>query len=202
MTKSFEFLFDFGGPNGYLVHRVLPDFCARTGTNARYVPVLLGGLMKATGNQPPMVRYAETPVKLAYERLEFQRFIDAHKLCAFTFNPHFPINTLQLMRGCIAAQQLSVFDAYVETIMTAMWEEGRDVGNPDVVVETLNAAGLDGDALMAKANDPDVKAELIVNTENAVARGAFGIPTFFVGGEMFWGKERLGQVEEALARQG
>ncbi len=198
MTKSFEFLFDVGGPNGYLVHKILPDFCARTGAEARYVPVLLGGLMKATGNQPPMIRYAETPAKLAYERLEFQRFVDAHGLTAFAYNPHFPINTLQIMRGCVAAQKIGVFDAYLNTVMIAMWEEGRNLGDLDILVTTLNQAGLDGPKLIDQSNTAEVKAELIANTENAVARGAFGIPTFFVDGEMFWGKERLAQVEAAL----
>ncbi len=199
MTKAFEFLFDIGGPNGYLVHKVLPGFCARTGATVRYIPVLLGGLMKATGNQPPMVRYAETPAKWAYEQLEFQRFVDAHHLTAYRRNPHFPVNTLQIMRGCVAAQHLGVFELYVETMMAAMWEEERDLGQAETVLATLDAAGIDGAALMALTGDPDVKAELIANTEVAARRGAFGIPTFFVGNEMFWGKERLSQVEAALA---
>ncbi len=198
MPKSFDFYFDFAGPNGYLAHKVLPQFCERAGAMARYVPVLLGGLMQATGNQPPMIRYAETPLKLAYERLEFDRFVKAHKLSAFKFNPYFPINSLVLMRGCIAAQRLDVFDRYVDVVMSAMWENEKDMGNSETVLETLNAAGLDAARIMAMTGEPDIKAELIANTENAVARGAFGIPTFFVGDEMFWGKERLAQLESAL----
>jgi 2-hydroxychromene-2-carboxylate isomerase len=198
MTKSFEFLFDVGGPNGYLVHRVLPEFCAQTGAEAIYVPVLLGGLFKATGNSAPMIRYADAPAKRDYEQLEFQRFIAAHGLNSFKFNPNFPINSLTLMRGCIAAQRAGVFMPYVEAIMVAMWEDGLNMGDPAIAIAALNTAGLDGEALFAATGDADVKAELVANTDRAVARGAFGIPTFFVGDQMFWGKERLGQVAAAL----
>jgi 2-hydroxychromene-2-carboxylate isomerase len=198
MAKSFEFLFDFAGPNGYLTHRVLPDFCARTGAEAVYVPVLLGGLMKATGNRPPWAVYADVPSKLAYDRLEFNRFIASHGLTKFKMNPHFPANSITVMRGAIAAQRTGVFEPYVEAIMAATWEEGVNIGDVDAVTVRLSAAGLDGPALIARTADPDIKAELISNTENAVARGAFGIPTFFVGDEMFFGKERLGQLASAV----
>lgn len=199
MSKSFEFLFDFAGPNGYLVHRVLPDFCAQTGATAIYVPVLLGGLMKATNNRPPWAVYADVPAKLAYDRLEFDRFIAANGLSNFRMNPHFPPNSLKLMRACVAASHAGVMADFVETMMTAVWEEGIDMGDADAVRARLDAAGLDGAALLAQADDPDVKAELVLNTERGVARGAFGIPTFFVGDEMFFGKERLAQVAAALA---
>ncbi len=198
MAKSFEFLFDFGGPNSYLAHKVLPEICARTGTEAVYVPILLGGLFKATNNQAPLIRYAVTPAKRDYEMLEFDRFVTAHRL-PFKMNPHFPINSLQLMRGAVAAQHLGCFMPYVDTIMTAMWEDGANTGNAAVVKDVLDKAGLDSAALLAKADDPEIKAELAANTEKAAARGAFGVPTFFVGDEMFWGKERLGQVADALA---
>jgi 2-hydroxychromene-2-carboxylate isomerase len=198
VSREFEFLFDVGGPNGYLVHKVLPDFCARTGATAIYVPVLLGGLFKATGNSAPMIRYADAPAKRNYELLEFQRFVTAHGLSRFQMNPHFPINSLGLMRGCVAAQRMGQMMPYVDAVMAAMWEEGRNLGDPDEVLATLNGAGLDGAAIMALANDAEVKAELVANTDKAVARGAFGIPTFFVGGDMFWGKERLGQLEAVL----
>jgi 2-hydroxychromene-2-carboxylate isomerase len=198
MAKSFEFLFDFAGPNGYLTHRVLPDFCARTGAEAVYVPVLLGGLMKATGNRPPWAVYADVPSKLAYDRLEFNRFIASHGLTKFKMNPHFPANSITVMRGAIAAQRTGVFEPYVEAIMAATWEEGVNIGDVDAVTVRLSAAGLDGPALIAMTANPDIKAELISNTENAVARGAFGIPTFFVGDEMFFGKERLGQLASAV----
>lgn len=198
MANTFEFLFDFGGPNSYLAHKMLPEICARTSAEAVYVPILLGGLFKLTNNQAPLMRYADTPAKRNYEMLEFDRFVKAHRL-PFKMNPHFPINSLHLMRGAVAAQHLGCFMPYVESIMASMWEDGANIGDPEVVRQVLDNAGLDGFALLAKADDPEVKAELVTNTEHAAARGAFGVPTFFVGEEMFWGKERLGQVSEALA---
>ena len=200
MTKIFDFIFDFAGPNGYLVHKVLPEFCARTGATANYIPCLLGGIFKATGNRAPMLRYADAPAKLAYEQLEFRRFIKANALSQFSFNPHFPVNSMLVMRGLIAARHRGEFTPYLEAMFAAMWEDGKNLADVQIVIATLEAAGLDGAALVAAAGDPDVKAELAANTENAVARGVFGIPTFFVGEEMFFGKERLGQVEAALAR--
>ncbi len=197
MAKSFEFLFDFGGPNSYLAHKMLPELCARTGAEAVYTPILLGGLFKLTNNQAPLMRYAETPAKRNYEMLEFDRFVKAHSI-PFRMNPNFPINSLYLMRGAVAAQHLGCFMPYVEAIMTAMWEKGLNTGDLDVVRKVLEDAGLDSAAILAKADDPEVKAELAANTEKAADRGAFGVPTFFVGPDMFWGKERLGQVEDAL----
>jgi 2-hydroxychromene-2-carboxylate isomerase len=179
MTKTFEFLFDFGGPNSYLAHKVLPEFCAGHGAEAIYVPVLLGGLFKITNNQAPLIRYAETPAKRNYEMLEFDRFVKAHKI-PFTMNAHFP------------------FMPYVEAVMAAMWEKGANMGDADIVRATLDEAGLDSAAILLKADDAEVKAELVANTEKAAERGAFGVPTFFVGDEIFWGKERLSQVADAL----
>jgi 2-hydroxychromene-2-carboxylate isomerase len=147
-----------------------------------------------------MMRYADAPAKLAYERLEFRRFIDANALTQFKFNPHFPVNSLLIMRGLIAAGREGVFMPYVEAMMSAMWEQGLNLAEPDVAIKVLEAAGLDGAKLIAMAGDSSVKEELVRNTDEAVARGAFGIPTFFVGDEIFFGKERLGQVEAALAR--
>lgn len=202
MTKTFEFLFDIGGPNGYLVHRVLPDFCAKTGAAAIYVPVLLGGLMKATGNRPPWMVYADVPSKVAYDQLEFQRFIVKHGLTKFTMNPHFPPNTLAAMRVITGAARIGVQAEVIETLMTAMWEEEKNLSDRDVLAQVLQAAGHDSAALLARADADDVKADLVANTERAVARGAFGIPTFFVGDEMFFGKERLSQVADALTERG
>lgn len=195
--KIIEFLFDFGGPNSYLAHKMLPDLAARTGAQFIYVPVLLGGLFKLTNNQAPMKRYAETPAKRNYEMLEFDRFVKTHKL-PFTMNPHFPINSLYLMRGAVAAQHLGCFMPYVEAIMAAMWEDGANTGDLSVVADILDRAGLDSAAILAKAEEGEIKVELTANTEAAAARGAFGVPTFFVEGAMFWGKERLAQVEAAL----
>ncbi len=200
MSKSFDFIFDFAGPNGYLVHKVLPEFCARTGATANYIPCLLGGMMKATNNQPPMIRYAETPAKRDYEMLEFNRFIQANGLSAFKMNPHFPVNSLAIMRGAVAAQHEGLFAPYAEAMFAAMWEDGANLADADVIANVMTTAGLDAAAITARAQTPEIKAELVANTEAAVARGAFGIPTFFVGDEMFWGKERLGQVEAAILR--
>ncbi len=199
MPDSFEFLFDFGGPNSYLAHKVLPGICARTGTEVIYVPILLGGLFKLTNNQAPLMRYADTPAKRDYEMLEFDRFVKAHAL-PFKMSPHFPINSLHLMRGAIAAQHLGCFIPYVDAVMAAMWEDRADMRDPSVVGAVLDNAGLDSETLRALADESAVKAELVTNTEAAAKRGAFGVPTFFVHDDMFWGKERLGQVEAALTK--
>ena len=199
MAKDMEFLFDFGGPNSYLAHKMLPDLCARTGAELVYVPILLGGLFKLTNNQAPMMRYAETPAKQTYEMLEFDRFVNAHAI-PFKMNPRFPLNTLHVMRGAVAAQRLGCLAPYVDAVMAAMWHDGAEISDLDVVRDVLDKAGLDSAALLTLAVDPEVKAELMANTEAAAKRGAFGVPTFFVGEEMFWGKERLGQVEAALTK--
>ncbi|MET0273978.1 MAG: 2-hydroxychromene-2-carboxylate isomerase [Phenylobacterium sp.] len=194
---TIDFIFDFGSPNAYLVGKVLPEVAARAGVQVRLIPCLLGGIFKATNNQAPTVAFGQVKGKLAYEQLEMQRFVAKHGLTAFRFNPHFPVNTLLIMRGLIAAQRAGVADRYLDVVLRAMWEDGEKMDDPEVVRRVLDAGGLDGAALIAATQDPEVKAELVANTEAAVARGVFGIPTFFVGEEMFFGKERLGQVEEA-----
>jgi 2-hydroxychromene-2-carboxylate isomerase len=196
MPKQFEFLFDVGGPNGYLVHKILPQFCAEHGLKAVYVPVLLGGLFKATGNRAPMIRYADAPAKLAYEQLEFKRFIDAYDI-PFRFNPHFPVNSLLPMRMLVGAQQSGCFAAALDAVMDSMWLTGQNLADPEILVAALDNGGLEGNKLIELAGDPDIKAQLVANTESAVARGAFGIPTFLVGDALFFGKERLAQVAEA-----
>jgi 2-hydroxychromene-2-carboxylate isomerase len=199
-TKTVDFIFDFGSPNAYLAWKVLPAIAARHGARVNLLPCLLGGIFKATGNQAPAIAFAEVKGKMAYEMLEMRRFIAAHGLNAFRFNPHFPVNTLLLMRGLIAARRAGTGEAYLEAMLKGMWEDGLKLDDPEVFVAAANAAGLDGAALLAATSDPEVKAELAANTEAAVARGTFGIPTFFVGDEMFFGKERLPQVEAELAK--
>ena len=199
MHRTVEFIFDFASPNAYLAWRVLPGMLAATGAGLEITPCLLGGLFKGTGNQAPMTAFAGVRGKLDYERLEMQRFITRHGLHRFRMNPHFPVNTLLLMRGLVAAQADGVGDAYVEAGLAAMWEDGLKMDDPDVVRTALDAAGLDGEALVARTQEPSVKQALVDNTASAVERGVFGIPTFFVGDEMFFGKERLGQVVEAAA---
>ena len=199
MTKTVEFIFDFGSPNAYLAYTVLQDIARRTGAQVVLTPCLLGGFFKITGNQAPMTAFGGVQGKLAYEALETKRFVARHKLDRYQFNPHFPVNTLLIMRGLVAARRLGVEQTYLDTVMAAMWERGLKMDDPQVVAAALTEAGLDAKAILEATQDPDVKAELMANTEQAAARGAFGIPTFFVGDEMFFGKERLGQVEEELA---
>jgi 2-hydroxychromene-2-carboxylate isomerase len=193
-----DFIFDFGSPNAYLSAKVLPGIVQRTGARVNRIPCLLGGIFKATGNQPPMVAFGGVKGKLAYEQLETRRFIARHGLSAYAFNPHFPVNTLLIMRGLVAARRAGVEEAYVDAVFAGMWETGQKMDDPEVVARVLAAAGLPAQALLEATQDPEVKAELVANTEAAVERGVFGIPTFFVGDEMFFGKDRLGQVEEAV----
>lgn len=203
MTKPvvIDFIFDFGSPNGYLAWKALPGVAERAGAQVNLIPCLLGGIFKATNNRSPVEAFGEVKGKLAYEALETRRFVVKHGLSAYRHNPNFPVNTLLIMRGLIAARRLGVGERYLETVLAAMWETGRKMDDPEVVRSVLDDAGLDGAALLAATQDPEVKAELVANTEAAVARGVFGVPTFFVGDEMFFGKDRLGQVEEeALSR--
>lgn len=199
-TPVIEFIFDFGSPNAYLAWKVLPGVAARTGAEVRLVPCLLGGIFKATGNRSPAEAYAGIKGKVAYEGLETRRFVAKHGLDRFRSNPHFPVNTLLIMRGLITARRVGVGERYLATVEAAMWEDGQKMDDPEVVARVLTSAGLDAPAILAATQDPDVKAELIANTEAAVARGVFGIPTFFVGGEMFFGKDRLDQVEAEAQR--
>ena len=198
MSKTIDFIFDFGSPNAYLALKVLPEIAARTHAQVNLIPCLLGGLFKLTGNQAPITAFGSVKGKLEYERLETQRFIAKHGIRAFHFNPHFPVNTLLIMRGLLAAGRAGVFELYLETVLKAMWEDGKKMDDPTVVAAVLRAAGLEAGGILDAAQDPIVKADLAANTHAAAARGAFGIPTFFVGNEMFFGKERLGQVEEEL----
>ena len=197
--REVEFLFDFGSPNAYLAHRVFPGIEARSGARFIYTPVLLGGVFKATGNRSPMEAFAGIPAKLAYEALETRRFVARHGLTGFRSNPHFPVNTLAIMRGAEAARDLDLFPAYVEAVYAAMWEEGRKMDDPAVIAETLAAANLPAERLMAMTGDQAVKDRLMANTARAVERGVFGSPSFFVGEELYFGKDRLGDVEEAVS---
>jgi len=199
MSKTIDFIFDFGSPNAYLASKVLGGIAERTGATVRLIPCLLGGIFKATNNRSPVEAFGEVKGKLAYEGLETRRFVARHGLSDYRPNPHFPVNTLLIMRGLIAAKRMGVGDRYRDAVLAAMWEAGEKMHDPEVVTRVLTAAGLDAGAILAATQEPEVKAELIANTEAAVARGVFGIPTFFVGEEMFFGKDRLSQVEEAAA---
>jgi 2-hydroxychromene-2-carboxylate isomerase len=199
MTKSLDFIFDFGSPNAYLAWHGLQPILSRTGAELDILPCLLGGIFKLTGNQAPWMAFANVKGKIDYERLEMMRFIKLHGLSKFQMNPHFPVNTLLLMRGAIAAKESGVLDDYVKAGLAAMWETGANMSDPDVYAAVMTKAGLDGAALLSSTQDPAVKSNLAENTDAAVARGVFGVPTFFVGEEMFFGKDRLDQVEAALS---
>jgi len=197
-TPRVIFYFDFGSPNAYLAHKVIPAIEARTGARFVYTPALLGGIFKATGNRSPAEAYAGIPLKLAYEGKETRRFVKKHGITEYAPNPHFPVNTLLIMRGAVAARRLGVFEPYVDAVYRAMWVDGLKMDDPAVVKAALEAAGLPADQLLAATQDPEVKAELIANTEGAVAHGVFGSPSFLVGDELFFGKDRLRDVEEEI----
>ncbi len=195
-----DFFFDFGSPNAYYSYKVLPDILARTGAEIEIHPVLLGGLFKITGNQPPMMAFEGVKGKLEYEMLESKRFAEKHKLTDFKFNAHFPVNTIGIVRGLLAAQELDCEKQYIDVVLSAMWEQSLKMDDPEVMAKVLSEGGLDAEAILELIQTDPIKEKLKTNTQAAADRGAFGIPTFFVGDEMFFGKDRLEQVEEALKK--
>jgi 2-hydroxychromene-2-carboxylate isomerase len=199
LSTNPEFLFDFGSPNAYLSHEAIPAIEKRTGAKFEYVPVLLGGIFKSTNNKSPAETLAGVKNKPEFMKLETERFIKRFDVQPYVWNPFFPVNTLNLMRAAIAAQFEGVFEKYVEAAFHHMWREPKKMDDPDVAVKALTSSGLDGAKLLARAQEAEVKAKLIQNTQAAVDRGAFGSPTFFVGKEMFFGKEQLREVEEMVA---
>eukprot|EP01030_Chromulinospumella_sphaerica_P013651 gene13651-13434_t len=202
MMVTVKFYFDFGSPNAYLSHKVIPRIEARTGATFDYVPVLLGGIFKATGNQSPATAFAGIKNKLAYDGLEMRRFVERHDIPQFRANPHFPVHTLQIMRGAVAAQAAGVFETYVDSVYGDMWERGRKMDDPEVIRAAWTEAGLPAEELLRLMQTDEVKGRLIANTEAAVALGAFGSPTFLVGEtELFFGKDRLRDVEEEIVHQ-
>jgi len=196
-TPNVEFLFDFGSPNAFLADRVIPDIEKRTGAAFERVPVLLGGIFKATGNRSPMEAFGHVKGKLAYEGLETQRFVKKHGITDYRANPFFPVNTLNLMRMAVAAQSEGFLPKYMGAVFHHMWVSPKKMDDPAVITAALTESGIDP-KLLERAQAPEVKAKLIANTEAAVNRGVFGIPTFFVGDEMFFGKDRLRDVEDAI----
>ena len=199
MTLQVEFHFDFGSPNAYLSHCVIPEIERRTGATFAYVPVLLGGVFKLTNNRPPMDQTAGVKNKSEYARIETDRFIRRHGIDKYSWNPDFPVNTLRIMRGAVAAEVDGWLDRYVAAVFRHMWEEPKKMDEPDVIVSALAEDGIDGAALLERAGDQAVKDRLLANTEASVARGTFGSPTFYVGDEIFFGKDRLGDVEAEIA---
>jgi 2-hydroxychromene-2-carboxylate isomerase len=193
-----QFLFDFGSPNAYLSHEAIPAIERRIGVKFDYVPVLLGGIFKATNNRSPAETLAGVKNKREFHDIETQRFVKRFQVEPYVWNPHFPVNTLNLMRAAIAAQLEGVFMPYVDAAFFHMWREPKKMDDPEVAAAALTSSGLDGAKLLARAQEPEVKAKLVENTQKAVERGAFGSPTFFVGNEMFFGKEQLRDVEELV----
>jgi 2-hydroxychromene-2-carboxylate isomerase len=195
MSKTIEFIFDFGSPNAYLSYFTVRDVAQRTGATLKITPCLLGGIFKSTNNQPPMMNFAGVAGKNAMFMREMERYCDRHGFTKFTMNPHFPVNTLLLMRACVAYGRDNDVTEYVEAGVKMMWENGLKMDDPEVFVNAFNDAGFDGQGLLEATQDPEVKAALVANTQGAVDRGVFGIPAFFVGEEQFFGKDHIEEME-------
>lgn len=193
-----EFLFDFGSPNAYLSHLVIAQIEKRVDVRFEYVPVLLGGIFKLTNNRSPAESNAGIRNKAEYQQLETERFIRRHAITRYRFNPFFPVNTLAIMRGAVAARKLGVFERYVDEVFRHMWAEPKKLDDAAVLRAALIESGLPADRLFELVQTPEVKDALIEQTQRAVERGAFGAPTFFVDGEIYFGKDRLRDVEEAI----
>jgi 2-hydroxychromene-2-carboxylate isomerase len=200
-SLNVEFQFDFGSPNAYLAELVLPGIEGRTGVKFNYVPVLLGGIFKATNNMSPFESLRGIRNKPEFQALETARFMRRHNITKFRPNPFFPVNTLMLMRGAVAARFEGLFEPYFRAAYHHMWEEPKKMDDPETFRAAFTSSGIDIDRLIARAQQDDVKKQLIADTNDAVARGAFGSPTFFVGDEMFFGKDQLRDVEESIMEQ-
>jgi len=199
VSQTPQFMFDFGSPNAYLSHQAIPAIEQRIGVKFEYVPILLGGIFKATNNKSPAETLAGVKNKREFHAIETARFVRRFQVQPYVWNPFFPVNTLNLMRAAIAAQFEGVFERYVDAAFHHMWREPKKMDDPEVAIKAIGSSGLDAARLLARAQEADVKAKLIENTQVAVERGAFGSPTFFVGQEMFFGKEQLREVEELIA---
>ena len=193
-----EFFFDFGSPNAWLTHAVMPAVAQRSNIRFRYRPMLLGGVFRATGNQPPMHAFAGVPSKVAWFRRELERFVARHRI-PFAFNPHFPVNTLKLMRGATLYLDTDSFQPYVDACFHHMWVAPRDMGDDGMIAAALTESGFDAPAFFEGIARPEVKQALIDTTEEAVRRGVFGAPTFLLGDEVYFGKDQLRELEEDLA---
>ncbi len=198
--STVDFYYDIASPNCYMANRALPGILERHGAEVNYVPILLGGIFKSTNNQAPFVAFGEIPLKLNYMQVEMQRFTRRYGLDKFKMNPHFPLNTLPIMRGAVAAQQQGILPQYIEAAEVLVWEEGVNLPDPEVFVAGFTAQGLDGAALLEATQDPAVKQGLIDNTNAAVERGVFGLPTLFLGDELFFGKDSLDDLNWLLGQ--
>ena len=198
-TVAPQFLFDFGSPNAFLSHEAIPAIEKRIGVKFEYVPVLLGGIFKATNNKSPAETLAGIKNKREFHAIETERFVKRFGVRPYTWNSFFPVNTLNLMRAAVAAQMEGVLEKYVDAAFHHMWVEPKKMDDPEIALAALTSSGLDAKRLLTRAGEADVKAKLIENTQQAVERGAFGSPTFFVGNEMFFGKEQLRDVEDMVS---
>tara|TARA_B100001250_G_scaffold413994_1_gene450128 strand:- start:2464 stop:3066 length:603 start_codon:yes stop_codon:yes gene_type:complete len=193
-----DFIFDVASPNTYFAHKLIPDFEKRTGVRFKYIPCLLGGIHKLSNNQPPFIAYADSKNKSAYQMIEVERFVKQHKLTRYKFNSYFPPVTIQVQRGAIAAQELNIFDEYFECVISAMWENDKNISDIDVLKGILEEKNFDVNSIIKIITSQDCKDKLIANTDNAVLRGAFGAPTFFFDDQIFFGKDHLYQLEEYI----
>lgn len=195
MSKSVQFLFDFGSPAAYLAWTQLPRLVADTGASVDYQPILLGGVFQASGNRAPIT----VPAKGRYLFQDLDRYARQYGV-PLVMNPHFPINTITLMRIDVALLEAgqAPLQAWRDAAFRAIWAEQRNLGDATVVAEVLGSVGLDAPAVLAMAAEPSVKESLRLRTQQAVDRGVFGAPTFFVGEAMFWGQDRLDFVRAAL----
>ena len=200
MAVIAEFHYDFGSPNSYFCHRVIPQIERRTGIKFQYVPILLGGVFRSTNNKSPMEQFAEVLNKKEYFARETERFIQKHSLDKYVRNPHFPVNTLHIMRGACYAAGKDFEADYIEVVYQSMWEEGLKMDDPTIIQEVLTKNGLPAEEIISASQSPAIKQSLIDSTTSSVEKGNFGSPTFFIGDEMFFGKDRLEQVEEEIVR--
>ena len=200
MSRSVDFYYDIGSPNCYMANKALSPILERTGATVNYKICLLGGVFEATGNQPPWMAAGQVKPKMDFIMLEIKRFLKKHELSKFAMTPHFPLNSLLCMRAAISAEEQGRLGEYFTALETLIWEEGVKMDDPEIFASSLTEQGFDGAALLTSTQDTNVKERLKGYTQDAVSRGIFGVPTFFVGNEMFFGKDQLHRVEEELLK--
>jgi len=193
MAKVIEFYYDFGSPYSYLAFKRLQQLKEEYDAIVDYKPVLVGGIFNATDNRAPLV----VVPKREYMLTDLRRYATRYRV-PFRMNPHFPINTIAVMRGAIKAIELDCLERYTDIVFQAVWEDGKDMGDLEVILDTLNKADLNGDVLVAANNDQAIKDSLREHTEQAIKRGLFGVPTMIVGTDMYFGQDRMFFIEEQL----
>ena len=196
--KEVDFYFDFASPNAYLSLMAGKELEDKLGFKFNIKLALLGGIFKATNNKPPMEQFFGVLNKNEYQGIEMERFVQRHDLNLFKMNPHFPVISLQIIRGAVAADIDGYLEDYIDKVLIHMWEEPKKMDDPDVIKAAFDESGFDSEKLMNQMQDPEVKAKLISNTEKAVERGVFGIPTFFIDDEIYFGKDTIWMIEEIL----